>query len=74
MQSFVLRKLRQAHRPKKSSIQQAFTLSRGLDLSLNACKSHRLSIGGTPDLRIALYVEAEGKTLQNCERRIHHLS
>ncbi len=55
----------------RSSIQQAFTWSRGLDLSLNTSKSHHLSIGGTPDLRIALYVEAEGKTLQNCERRIH---
>ncbi len=34
------------------------------DLPLNACKSHHLSIGGPPDLRVALSEEAEGKSVQ----------
>ncbi len=66
MQSFVLRRRRQAHRPKKSAT-RAFNWSHRWDLPLNASKSHHLSIGGTPDLRIALPEEAAGKSLQKCE-------
>ncbi len=50
-----------------SSIRQAFNWSQRWDLPLNASKSHHLSIGGTPDLRIALPEEAAGKSLQKCE-------
>ncbi len=46
-----------------SSIRQAFNWSQRWDLPLNASKSHHLSIGGTPDLRIALPQEAAGKSL-----------
>ncbi len=35
---------------------------------LNASKSHHLSIGGTPNLRIVLPEEAAGKSLQKCEQ------
>ncbi len=38
------------------------------NLPLNASKSHHLSIGGTPDIRIALPEEAVGKSLQKCEQ------
>ncbi len=38
------------------------------DLPLNASKSHHLTVGGTPDLRIALSEEVAGKSLQKCER------
>ncbi len=50
----------------RSSIQQAFTLSRRWDLPLNASKSYHLPIGST--LRIAPPEEAEGKSLQKCEQ------
>ncbi len=52
----------------RSSIQKAFTFSRRWDPPLNASKSHHLSIGGTPDLRIALSEEPAGKPLQKCEQ------
>ncbi len=52
----------------RSSIQQAFTWPRRWDFPLKASKSHHLSIGGTPDLRIALSEEASGKSLQKCEQ------
>ncbi len=42
----------------RSSIRQA----------LNASACHRLSMGGTPDLRIALPEEAAGKSLLECEQ------
>ncbi len=51
----------------RSSIRQAFNWSHRWDLPINASKSHYLSIGGTPDLRIALSEEAAGKSLQKCE-------
>ncbi len=47
-----------------SSIRQAFKWSHRWDLLLNASKNHHLSIGGTPDLPIALPEEAAGKSLQ----------
>ncbi len=56
----------------RSSIRQEFNWSHRWDLPLNAIKSHHLSIGGTPDLRIALPEEAAGKSLQKCEQ-IHDL-
>ncbi len=49
-----------------SSIRQAFNWSHRWHLPLSACKSHHLSIGGTPDLRIALPEDAAGKSLQKC--------
>ncbi len=52
----------------RSSIRQAFNWSHRWDLQLNASKSHHLSIGGTPDFRIALSEEAAGKSLQKCEQ------
>ncbi len=52
----------------RSSIQQAITWSRRWDLPLNASKSHHLSIGGSPDLRIAISEEAGGNSLQKCEQ------
>ncbi len=51
-----------------SSIRQAFNWSHRLDPPLNVSKSPHLSIGGTPDLRIALDEEAAGKSLQKCEQ------
>ncbi len=51
-----------------SSISQAFNWYRRWDLPLNASKSHHLSIGGTPDLRIALPEEDAGKLVQKCEQ------
>ncbi len=51
-----------------SSIRQAFNWSHRCDLPLNASKSHHLSIGSTPDLRIALPEEATCKSLQKCEQ------
>ncbi len=51
-----------------SSIRQAFNWSHRWDLPLNSSKSHHLSIGGTPDLRIALPEDAAGKSLQKCEQ------
>ncbi len=47
----------------QSSIRQAFNWSHRWDLPLNANKSHQLTIGGTPDLRIALSEEAAGITV-----------
>ncbi len=35
---------------------------------LRESRSHHLSIGGPPDLRLALSEEAEGKSLQKCEQ------
>ncbi len=52
----------------RSSIQQAFTWPHIWDLPLHARKSHHLSIGGTPNLRIALSEEADGKSLKKCEQ------
>ncbi len=51
-----------------SSIQQALSWSRRWDLPLNASKSHPLSIGGPPNLRLALSEEAEGKPKQKYEQ------
>ncbi len=72
MKLLALRRRRQAHRAKKAvtqaSIQQAFTWSRRWDLPLNEIKSHRLSIGGPPDLRLAISEKAGGKSLQKCEQ------
>ncbi len=50
------------------SIHQAFNWSYRWDLPLNASKSHHLSIGGSPDLRIAQPEEATGKSLRKCEQ------
>ncbi len=44
-----------------------------MDFPLNASKRHHLSIGGPPDLRLALSEEAEDKSLQKCEH-INNLS
>ncbi len=52
----------------RSWIRQACNWSHRWDLPLNASKSHHLSIGGTPDLRIALPEESAGKSLQKCEQ------
>ncbi len=51
---------RSQHHELGSSIRQAFNWSHRWDLPLNASKSHHLSIGGTPDLRVALPEEAAG--------------
>ncbi len=64
---------------RHQSIQQAFTWSRRCDLLLS--KSHRLSLGGPPELRLVLCEVSEGKVLQkywqinghNCEVSIHPL-
>ncbi len=74
MQSFVLRRRRQAYRPKKSATRarvinpSSVNWSHRWDLPLNASKCHHLSIGGTPNLRTALPEEAAGKSLQKCEQ------
>ncbi len=52
----------------RSLIRQAFNWSHRWDLPLNASKIHHLSIGGTPDLRIALSKEAAGNSLEKCEQ------
>ncbi len=52
----------------RSSIRQAFNWSHRWDLPLSASKSHQLSIGGTPNLLVALSEEAAGKSLQKCEQ------
>ncbi len=56
----------------RSSLRQSFNWSHRWDLPLNASKSHHLSIGGAPYLRIALPEEAAGKSLQKCGQ-IHEL-
>ncbi len=52
----------------RTSIQQARSWSRRWDLPLNASKSHRLSIGSTPDHHLVLSEETEGKLMAKCEQ------
>ncbi len=52
----------------RSSIEQALNWSRRRDLSLNASKSHHLSIGGHPDECLVLSEEANGEQMTKCEQ------
>ncbi len=52
----------------RSSIQQALSWSRRLNLPLNASKSHHLSTGGPPDERLVLSEVAIGELMTKYEQ------